>query len=204
MSVLCSVSLTNSQFILQLPYGNPQIDKWPIKKEWHNSDAMMSAMASQITGFWFVCSTICSGADHKKNLKAPRHWPLWGKFIGDRWILPHKRTVTWKMFPFDDVIMEKNHVGHINFLWKFVISCFIFNYIQGCNKWGPFIKTKWYFLKLKFHEMSSTVTTTSVDKYFVHFRDCSLWQFSGALSILVQHHRHLSLTWNNFNSSKDE
>ena len=27
-------------------------------------------------------------AQIKENTKAPRHWPLWGKFIGDRWI-PH-------------------------------------------------------------------------------------------------------------------
>ena len=23
---------------------------------------------------------------HKENIKAPHHWPLWGEFIGDRWI----------------------------------------------------------------------------------------------------------------------
>ena len=22
----------------------------------------------------------------KENIKAPRHWPLWGEFAGDRWI----------------------------------------------------------------------------------------------------------------------
>ena len=22
----------------------------------------------------------------KENIKAPRHWPLWGEFTGDRWI----------------------------------------------------------------------------------------------------------------------
>ena len=26
-------------------------------------------------------------AQMKENIKAPRHWPLWGKFTGDRWIL---------------------------------------------------------------------------------------------------------------------
>ena len=25
-------------------------------------------------------------AQIKENIKAPRHWPLWGKFTGDRWI----------------------------------------------------------------------------------------------------------------------
>ena len=37
----------------------------------------------------------------KENIKAMRHWPLCGEFTGDRWILPHKWPVTWKMFPFD-------------------------------------------------------------------------------------------------------
>ena len=25
-------------------------------------------------------------AQIKENIKAPRHWPLWGEFTGDRWI----------------------------------------------------------------------------------------------------------------------
>ena len=29
-------------------------------------------------------------AQIKENIKAPRHWPLWGEFTGDRWI-PHKK-----------------------------------------------------------------------------------------------------------------
>ena len=44
-------------------------------------------------------------AQIKENIKAPRHWPLYGEFIGDRWIPRTKRPVTRKMFPFDDVIM---------------------------------------------------------------------------------------------------
>ena len=48
----------------------------------------MSAMASQITGLPIVYSTVYSGADQRasKSVKAPRHWPLWGEFTGDRWI----------------------------------------------------------------------------------------------------------------------
>ena len=38
-----------------------------------------------------------------RNIKVPRHWPFWREFTGDR--SPHKGPVTWKMFPFDDVIM---------------------------------------------------------------------------------------------------
>ena len=47
----------------------------------------MGAMASQITNLTIVYSTVYSGAD-QENIKALRHWPLCGKFIGDKWI-PH-------------------------------------------------------------------------------------------------------------------
>ena len=39
----------------------------------------------------------------EENIKAPRHWPLWGHFTRQRWI-PHG-PLTRKMSPFDDVIM---------------------------------------------------------------------------------------------------
>ena len=29
-------------------------------------------------------------AQIKENIQAPRHWPLWGEFIGDQWI-PHTK-----------------------------------------------------------------------------------------------------------------
>ena len=29
-------------------------------------------------------------AQIKENINAPRHWPLWGEFTGDRWILRTK------------------------------------------------------------------------------------------------------------------
>ena len=45
----------------------------------HYNDVIMSAMASQITSLTIVYS----GAD-QENTKAPRHWPLWGEFTGDR------------------------------------------------------------------------------------------------------------------------
>ena len=48
----------------------------------------MNTMASQITSRTIVYSTIYSGAG-QKYIRAPSHWPI-----------------TWKMFPFDDVIMD--------------------------------------------------------------------------------------------------
>ena len=66
----------------------------------------MSAMASQITGVSIVCLTVCSGADQRKHersaslvfVRGIHRWPV------DH---PHKGPLTRKMFPFDDVIMEK-------------------------------------------------------------------------------------------------
>ena len=47
----------------------------------HYNDVITSAMASQITSVSIVYSTFCSGAD-KKNIKAPRHWPLCRELSG--------------------------------------------------------------------------------------------------------------------------
>ena len=49
----------------------------------HSSDVVMSVMVSQITSFRyepFIQVQI------KENIKAPRHWPLWGEFTSDQWI----------------------------------------------------------------------------------------------------------------------
>ena len=70
----------------------------------HYNDVIMSAMASQITGISIVCSTVGSDADQRKHLSSAaltfvrkiHLWPV---------TFPQKRTVTRKMFPFDDVIM---------------------------------------------------------------------------------------------------
>ena len=53
----------------------------------HYCDVKMGAMASQIISLTFVYSTFIQ-AQIKENIKAPRHRPLCGEFIGDRWI-PH-------------------------------------------------------------------------------------------------------------------
>ena len=67
----------------------------------HYCDVIMGAMASQITSLTIVYST---GADQRKHqssaslafVRGIHRWPVNS---------PHKRPVTWKMFPFDDVIM---------------------------------------------------------------------------------------------------
>ena len=64
----------------------------------------MGAMASQITSLTIVYSTVHSGAYPRKHqtsaslafVRGIHRWPLNS---------PHKRPVTQKMFPFDDVII---------------------------------------------------------------------------------------------------
>ena len=47
----------------------------------HYIDVIMTTMASQITSLMAIYSTVYSDAD-KKNIKAPRYWPLCGEFTG--------------------------------------------------------------------------------------------------------------------------
>ena len=71
----------------------------------------MSTIASQITSLVIVYSTIYSGADQRKHqssaslafVRAIHGWPVNS---------PHKGPVTRKIFPFDDVIMEKLDVNN--------------------------------------------------------------------------------------------
>ena len=75
---------------------------------WHYNDVILSAMASQITSDPVVCSIVGSGADQRKHegsaslafMRGIHRWPVNS---------PHKRPVTWKVFPFDDVFMD--HLG---------------------------------------------------------------------------------------------
>ena len=70
----------------------------------HYNDVIMCAMASHITSITIVYSSVYSGADQRKHqgsaslgfVRGIHRWPVNS---------PHKRPVTQKMLPFDDVIM---------------------------------------------------------------------------------------------------
>ena len=74
----------------------------------HYNAVIMSMVASQITSFTIVYSTIYSSTDERKHqrsvslafLRGIHRWPVNS---------PHKGPVTRKMFPFDDVIMFGGH-----------------------------------------------------------------------------------------------
>ena len=96
-------------------------------QRYHYNGVIMSAVVFQITSFSIVCSTVGSGADHRKHqsfvslafVQGIHRWPVNS---------PHKRPVTWKMFPFDDVIMISGMPMSLGFLW--VITPIV---SVGCN-----------------------------------------------------------------------
>ena len=49
----------------------------------HYSDVIINTMASQITSVSIFTQPFVQ-AQIEENIKAPRHWPLWGEFTGDR------------------------------------------------------------------------------------------------------------------------
>ena len=66
----------------------------------HYSDVIMGVMASQMTSLTIVDSTVYSGTyqgNHQRSASLAFVWVIHR--------LPHKRSVTRKMLPFDDVIM---------------------------------------------------------------------------------------------------
>ena len=100
----------------------------------HYNDRIMSAMASQITSRTIVYSTHYSGADQRKHQSSASLGIVWGIH---RWPVnsPHKRPVTRKIFPFDDVIIKIKH---------FVTSN------ESTVKWMTCLKKYAYFMSLDF------------------------------------------------------
>ena len=73
---------------------------------YHYDDVRMAAMASQITSLTIVYSTVYS-ADQRKHQSSASLASVWGIHPGPV-NSPHKWPVTRKMFPFDDVIMQRD------------------------------------------------------------------------------------------------
>ena len=90
----------------------------------HYSDVIMSVMASQITSVSIFAQPFVQ-AHMKENIKAPRHWSLWGEATGAPVDSPHKRasnaenvSVWWRfhgLFGCDYLCMSK-------MLWRFSIA----------------------------------------------------------------------------------
>ena len=87
----------------------------------HYSDAIMSAMTSQIAGVMIVYSTVWSGVDQRKHqssaslafVREIHRWPANS---------PHNGPVTRKMFSFDDVIMNESYHILIHIYWHLFLG----------------------------------------------------------------------------------
>ena len=103
---------------LDEPYGFPG-DHQPNA---HYGDVITGTIASQITSFTIVYSTVYSDADQRKYQSSASLASVWGFHRGPV-NSPHKWPVTRKMFPFDDVIMS-----NISMLCAFLVftKCFLF------------------------------------------------------------------------------
>ena len=93
----------------------------------HYSDIIMGVMASQITSLTIVYSTVYSGTDQRKHQSSTSlvfsrgiHW----------WLVnsPHKGPVTQKMFPCDEIIMNKPALILIMVCWQVLSGV-------GCLLW---------------------------------------------------------------------
>ena len=72
--------------------------------KYHYNYLIMSVMASQITALTIVYLSVYSGADQRKHQSSASL--AFSRGIHPSPVnSPHKGPVTWKMFPFDDVIM---------------------------------------------------------------------------------------------------
>ena len=97
----------------------------------------MNAMASQITTVSIVCSTVCSGADQRKYQSSVSLTSVRGIH---RWLVnsPHKGPVTWKMFPFDDIMYARvicfsYGSSHIHILQLIETLHFMYNLLGGAQ-----------------------------------------------------------------------
>ena len=67
-------------------------------------DVMMSVKGYQFTGVSIACSTVCSGANQRKHQSSASLAYVRGNHRSPVHS-PHKRPVTRKIFPFDEVII---------------------------------------------------------------------------------------------------
>ena len=112
----------------------------------HYSDAIMGAMASQITSLTTVYSTVYSGVDQRKHqisaslafVRGIHRWPV---------NTPHKWPATRKRIPFDDVIMCLDvlwrHIASFMKSWHCYISmCAVISYNVNYLSHCPFFRRK--------------------------------------------------------------
>ena len=113
----------------------------------HYSDVIMSTMASQTTAFGVFTRPFVQ-AQIKENIKAPRHWLLWGEFTGHRWIPRTKGQWRGKCFhlmtssceatliKFHDIIWGHGvMISHGRFATKLLLNVYLTQIYSTGNIW---------------------------------------------------------------------
>ena len=93
----------------------------------HYGDVIMGAIASQITSLTIVNSTVYSDADQRKHQSSASLAFVWGIHRGSV-NSSQKWPVTRKMFPFDDVIM--NRACHVVVIARTTVRLFCCFFMQ--------------------------------------------------------------------------
>ena len=128
----------------------------PMLHQGHYNDVIMSAMVSQITSLTIVCSTVYSGADQRKHQNIASlafvqgiHWSPVNSL--------HKGSVTRKMFPFDDVIMQWSSLDNHACIVFLIFHC-CFTLLSPNKPCGPCllyaVRATQFFLSLSHHILS--------------------------------------------------
>ena len=136
-------------FSTDVMLGGPSgIDSSP---ENHYDDVIMTILASQITSLTVVYSIVYSGVN-QRNIKAPRHWPLCGKFTGDRWISRTNGQLRGKCFHLMTSSCNEQFLRSFWFQCCEMVVRYIFaNSLNEESK--EFICLEMYILKDNFHNL---------------------------------------------------
>ena len=138
------------------------------------SDVIIGTVVSQITSPNIVYWIVYSGADQRRHQSSASLAFVWGIH---RWpvISPHKWSVTWKMYPFEDVIIFPVYsvvqnfkrffpIWHFlifnvmlpqNWLWVFRVSSLVpvslFSYIMSKCTVSGIRLIRFHCIKIRFH-----------------------------------------------------
>ena len=129
----------------------------------HYGDEIMGTMASQITSLTIDYSTVNSDADQWKHQSSASLTFVLGIHRGPV-NSPHKWPVTRKMFPFDDVIMQKRKTVQVIaktmclhwVLYQYMFYIFIFYYILAISCIDSKVSCTWSWSH-EFPRMSDTL-----------------------------------------------
>ena len=80
-----------------------QCGTWGNNQNWNYSYVITSVMACQISGVSIVAQPFVQGHRVEENIKAPRHWPLWGEFTVDQWITKGQWRGWWRHHEMEDL-----------------------------------------------------------------------------------------------------